>query len=270
MEKLICLDLDGTLLNENNEVSQANIDAIKAAIKLGNKVVLVTGRPNCFTARVTRMLGFDLGQITFNGGHYEIDGIIKNYPIDENITKKIAHLAKKYDVRTFFKKKNLSLCTKSDPKTLDYDDYKDETPKDAQMDMYYDVDVEAWLENNTGEFLKILTWDGENTDAFYEEVSKLDYIKVFKHETYFELCNENTDKGMAVESLANNLNIDLKDVICIGDSYNDLSMFKKAGLSIAMGNADDYIKSQCDHTTLTNNESGVAYAINKWVLNSEE
>ena len=73
-------------------------------------------------------------------------------------------------------------------------------------------------------------------------------------------------KGSAVLHLAKTLNIDKEEIMCIGDSENDISMLKVAGLSIAMGNGDDLVKEIADFITDTNNNDGVAKAIEKYVL----
>lgn len=64
-------------------------------------------------------------------------------------------------------------------------------------------------------------------------------------------------------------NIKQDEVICIGDNENDLSMIKCAGIGIAMGNAEDSIKQIADYVTDTNNNSGVAKAIDKFIFNEE-
>ena len=75
-----------------------------------------------------------------------------------------------------------------------------------------------------------------------------------------------TSKGSAVKALADKLGISLEEVICIGDSGNDVSMLEEAGLSVVMGNAPDFIKEYGDYITDTNENYGVAKAIEKFIL----
>ena len=75
-----------------------------------------------------------------------------------------------------------------------------------------------------------------------------------------------TSKGEAVKRLAEILKIRPEEVICMGDSENDLSMIKYAGLGIAMGNAIDLVKENSDYITDTNENSGVGKAIEKFIL----
>ncbi|MNJ51160.1 putative phosphatase YwpJ [compost metagenome] len=77
-----------------------------------------------------------------------------------------------------------------------------------------------------------------------------------------EIISTETDKGSALQFLASYYNIDMADTIVIGDNYNDISMFQVAGTRVAMGNAVDEIKRLSTLTTRSNNEHGVAYALN--------
>ena len=74
---------------------------------------------------------------------------------------------------------------------------------------------------------------------------------------------KNVSKGNALEDYASMLGIEKEEIVAIGDSENDLEMLNFAGFSVAMGNAEDFIKEACDMTTLTNDEAGVAFAIYK-------
>ncbi len=81
----------------------------------------------------------------------------------------------------------------------------------------------------------------------------------------FEIMLHSSTKGIAVETLAKKYDITSDEVMCIGDSENDLSMIKYAGIGVAMGNANDEIKAEANYVTDTNENSGVAKAINKYV-----
>ena len=83
---------------------------------------------------------------------------------------------------------------------------------------------------------------------------------------YLEFLHKDVNKGVGMSKVAEKLNISQEEVICMGDAENDLHMLQYAGLSIAMGNADDNIKNMADYVTLSNEEGGVAHAIRKFVL----
>ncbi|MDO4942914.1 MAG: HAD-IIB family hydrolase, partial [Lachnospiraceae bacterium] len=81
-----------------------------------------------------------------------------------------------------------------------------------------------------------------------------------------ELNNKTADKGSALLALADILGISHEQTMACGDSYNDEAMLRKAGFSVAMGNADPEIKKICDFVTKTNEEDGVAHVIEEFVL----
>ena len=84
-----------------------------------------------------------------------------------------------------------------------------------------------------------------------------------------EIVDPNINKAIALDFLAKKLNITQGEVMAIGDSNNDLDMIKYAGFGVAMGNAFESVKAIADAVTASNEESGVAEAIEKFILNSK-
>lgn len=268
MYKLVCVDLDGTLLDSHQRVSSTNKEAIRKALDHGIEVAIVSGRPNCFTTRIMNQIDDRMGHVTFNGAYYRIAGKTNSIPIRFDTVKEIAKIARKYNIRIYFKNKNLALVTKSDPGVLDYDKYKDQTAPKDRIDFHYYVDVITYFEENQMDVLKIFAWDN-NREALYkagEEIKKLPGINYFEYEDYFELSSDETSKGKAIVKVAEELGIKPEEVVCIGDNFNDVPMFEIAGLSVAMENAPRKVKEMCDVVTLTNDENGVAHAIYEYVL----
>ncbi len=275
MYKLICIDLDGTLLDSHTlenkyMVSEVNKKAILDALDAGIQVAIVSGRPNCFTTRIRSQISDQLGHITFNGAYYRVGNKTQTFPIDTTATKRLANIVKENQMGAYFKNKNLSLYTKADNGILDYDNYKAETPLKDQMDMRYHVDVDAYLQTKEMEVLKIMVLNEE--ESVFQKVSKeimadTSGLRVFQYPDFLEMSSIHTSKGNAVVNVCKELDIDMKDVVCIGDNYNDIPMFKVAGLSVAMGNAVTEIQELCDVVTKTNKEGGVAHAIYEYVLN---
>ena len=79
------------------------------------------------------------------------------------------------------------------------------------------------------------------------------------------MLNTNVNKGSAVQKVAEHLKITPEKIMCIGDQGNDLAMLKYAGLGVAMGNAPEEVKKVAKFVTLSNEEHGVAVAINKFI-----
>ncbi|HBH3034913.1 TPA: HAD-IIB family hydrolase, partial [Clostridioides difficile] len=103
-------------------------------------------------------------------------------------------------------------------------------------------------------------------DEIRKELRKVQGIKITSSwPNNIEVMNEGVDKGNAVKILAEKMNIDREDIIAFGDNYNDIEMIKFAGLGVAMGNAEEFIKQEADYVTDTNQDSGVAKAIYKFL-----
>ncbi len=102
------------------------------------------------------------------------------------------------------------------------------------------------------------------------EIGNYSKALILKKETpgqsyFYDIVKRGTSKGTGIEKFCDKMNIDLVDCIAIGDNKNDLSMFEKVGMSVAMGNATDYIKSKANFITETNDENGVANFLNMMI-----
>jgi Cof subfamily protein (haloacid dehalogenase superfamily) len=99
---------------------------------------------------------------------------------------------------------------------------------------------------------------------------KEEFSMVRSSDIFLEFLNKNTNKGMALEALAKHLNVKRDEVMAIGDQDNDKSMILYAGIGVAMENAYPEVKKCANFITLDNESSGVAYAINKFVLEGKD
>ena len=103
----------------------------------------------------------------------------------------------------------------------------------------------------------------EETLAFCKN---FDASLVFAEETSLELTHPLADKGLGLKWLSDYLGLSLSECIAVGDSFNDESILKVAGLSVSMGNGKSEIKSLCDEIVCDNDHGGVAMAIHKFLL----
>ncbi len=83
---------------------------------------------------------------------------------------------------------------------------------------------------------------------------------------YIEITHRDAKKGLALEQLCRHLGISMEDVMAIGDNVNDSSMLSKVGLPVAVGNAKEEIRQMAKYVTASNDDNGVAQAVEKWVL----
>jgi Cof subfamily protein (haloacid dehalogenase superfamily) len=153
--------------------------------------------------------------------------------------------------------------------SANYEKANKDLPKDKQIDIRVVDNWEKTFEEYKNEILKCICIDDdiEKIKRAKEELLKYDDLEVVSSNyNNFEVMCKGVSKGRAVEILAGYYNIKKEEIICIGDNENDLSMIKYAGLGVAMGNGEKYVKDSADYVTSTNNEDGVAKVIEKFIL----
>ena len=270
MYKLLAIDMDGTLLNDEKKISLANYEAIQQARENGVKVVLASGRPLVGFKRYLEELNLVSEEdyaVAFNGA------LVQSSEGGEIISKTTLTLE---DYKSLYKlskelKVNIHALTETSvisPKDSEY------TRREAEMNGISNeiIPVEDVTEDTT--IVKVMFIDkpeliDEIIQKIPEEVSSK-YTVVRSAPFFLEFLHKSVNKGAGVAALAKKLNIKQEEVICIGDAGNDIHMIKYAGLGVAMGNAFPEVKRIANFITKTNEEDGVAYIINKFILNGEQ
>ena len=267
MYKLIALDIDGTLLNSDKKISNENKAAIAAARTKGVRVVLVSGRPTSGMRPSLKELGMDSDDdyvLSFNASvvqRVKSKTIIRSQILTGLDAKKLAKIAQQYDVDIHAFSHEKGLIT---PSHNDYTNHESDM-NDEPITL---IDFEILDDNEL--ILKVMLVDkAEKLTAAINQLpaSLYEEFTIMQSAPYFlEFLNKNSNKGIGVKALADHLSIPMEQVICMGDAGNDYHMIKDAGLGIAMGNATDDIKAVANYITATNDEHGVAKAIQKFVL----
>ena len=262
---LIALDMDGTLLDDEKKISEDNKKAIMEAKNKGCYVVLSTGRPKAGIISYNESLktgNINEYLIVFNGAlviDYNTDEIISETLLENEDFKYLYNLSLELNVNIHAFDQNQNLIT---PKNSKY------TEVEASLNHIETHIVD--FNKVTDKMIKVMFID--EPEILDEAIKKLpqeiyDRYTVVKSAPFFlEFLNKKVDKGNAVLALGEYLNIKQEEIICMGDAGNDLGMVLKAGLGIAMENAFPEVKKAAKFITKSNNESGVAYAISKFVL----
>lgn len=279
MIKCIASDMDGTLLNSKQEVTEENREAINKALSLGVEVVIATGRSYEEAISVLHKADLHLPLICANGAEIRTkDGeVIKAHPLDLSIAKKAADLLDSAGVY-------YEIYTSEGTYTTDYDkgveviidifttanpelkreDVEQEAKHRFEKGLLHIVDSYESILNGEKTIYKFLVFhlDHQYLDAVEEKLKQIENLEVTSSAFgNLELLNTEAQKGIALAEFVQEKGIDLAETMAVGDNYNDLSMFRVAGRSVAMGNANEDIKEQCSHVTLRNDESGVGAAI---------
>lgn len=270
--KLICLDMDGTLLNNKKEVTDRNKEAIIRAHDKGVKIAISTGRLFASAKYYAELLGIKAPVIAANGAYIrekDKDEVIYKSSISLEDCKEILSIVEKYDFTFYYNTFNTVISKKPFPKGYTYLQMNEDLPEEMKIQLQVNDNLKEEFKKRDGEILKCICI-GDNREDLHrakEEIVKLGKFEVVSSlSDNFEVMNAGTSKGRAVEVLANFYGLKREEIICMGDGENDLSMIEYAGLGIAMGNAPQYVKEAADYITDTNENHGVAKAIERFVL----
>ncbi|WP_214481927.1 Cof-type HAD-IIB family hydrolase [Bacillus sp. SM2101] len=278
--KLLAIDLDGTLLNHKKNISKVNLAAIKDAQDNGVEVIIATGRAYFDAHKICRDAELSTKIISSNGAmiHTEKGELLHSFAMENNVVERSIKFLEDtelyYEVTTDNRIYTPHRCR--DVLAIEVDRLTSANPEISKEKLLADTQKQFTqtgftfvnhyqdiLHTNEA-FYNILAFslDEEKRQqgwAYFTEQENLTVVS--SADNNFELQHHEASKGNAVQLVANMLNIPLSETVAIGDSHNDLSMLKKVGYSVAMGNAKQEIKDICHMTTLLNDEHGVAHAI---------
>lgn len=265
--KMIVLDLDGTLVDSKKNISEKNKQTLQQAVKKGVHVVLASGRPVKGVLPTAKKL--ELNQenayiIAFNGGRIiEIatEKCLFEADLPEGYLSQMYDLSRKCDIGFMTYQGNDKLITEDDNEYIQLElrvnQLERVTPKSIKE--YVNFPVAKYL--LAGEPQKI-----EKAEPLFKEVAG-DKLNVFRSDPFFlEILPPKIDKAYALQKLIQKLGIKREEVIACGDGYNDITMLQFAGLGVAMENATEQTKKAADYITLSNDDDGVAFVIQKFIL----
>ena len=266
MYKLVAIDMDGTLLNEKKEITDRSKENIRRLKAKGISVVLATGRP--FHGILPYMEALDLldendFMVTYNGALVQnatANKVLSLRPLSLDSYKELYTVSKELDVNIHALTKSSVLTPKNNPYT--------QIESMINSIPIIEEPVEN-IENSTNIMKVMFIDDPKKLDSIHPLIPgwiKGKYNVLRSASIFLEFLDKGIDKGLGVSLIARWLGIEPKEVMCIGDAENDIAMIKYAGMGVAMGNATDDAKSIADYITLSNEEDGVAHAIEKFIL----
>lgn len=268
MYKLVALDMDGTLLNSQKEISMRTKQAINDAREQGVHVVLASGRPLEGMADYLAQLGMtsdDDYVLSYNASlvqRVQSKQVIRKQIMLGSDAKNIASLARDFGVHVHAFSPTRGLIT---PENNQYTQHESTINGVAITEIDF-----AELDNNEEIIKVMMVAEPEILSAAIAQLpSSLyeQYTIVQSAPFFLELLNPSSNKGAGVAMLAEHLNIKASEVICMGDAGNDHHMIQYAGLGVAMGNATEDTKALANHITDSNDNDGVAKVIEEFILN---
>lgn len=270
MKKLIAVDVDGTLVNSKGKITEKTRNVLIAAIKAGHEVMIVSGRPTYGLRDQALALAFDkFGGVlsSYNGGQlydFKEGKILADHPMDYDLAMEILELTKSLDLEIIIPHGEIIYT----------DDAENFYPRREggllDMEVKEIADIRDSLDFAPNKIL--FAQDPDKLDAPCAKIREKfgDVTEQVKSTRFFyEVMPLGLSKGSSIIEACKIFGIDIKDTIVFGDEMNDMSMFEVAGTCVAMGNAIDPIKDIADYITKSNNEDGIAYYLENFVLNKE-
>lgn len=275
MEKVIFLDIDGTLCNDVGVVPESAKTAITQAYAKGHRFYLCTGRSKAEISDEVLALPIS-GIIGAGGGYCEVNGeVILHHVFDPEELKKLIFFLEDHQVE-YYLESNQGLFASANLRKLLIQLTLGDLAEDS-LEGQEKVAGVQW-------FLDCLIEDPQRID--YEDVNKLSFVNhsipyeviQAEYEGDFQMLRstvpafgpdsgeiglKNIDKKSAIETLLKHIQRDKEECIAFGDGNNDIVMFEAVGKSIAMGNAKAELKAVADEITLTHDEGGIAHALAK-------
>lgn len=239
---LVALDMDGTLLDENEQVSKETAIAIRDAMDAGVTVILSTGRAHKTAVPYARELGLNGPMVTVNGGVIwsNPEELYVQHLLDRQKVHQLYEIAKKYDAWYW------AYSTK-------------EVKNRANWNV--DIDAEEWLK------FGFTTEDDQVRARIMEDLRGIEGLELTNSSPHnIEINPIGIHKAAGVETVCNLLGITMSQVVAVGDSLNDMAVIRAAGLGVAMGNAQEEVKAAADVVVASNNENGIVEVIRRYVL----
>lgn len=240
--KMIALDMDGTLLNDDGVVSPYTKRVIRQALEKKIHVVLSTGRPLAMCTSFIEELALPSYVITANGAEI--------WTVDEQLVER--HTIETEKIETLWKKgRKMNVHTWLLASGHIFVD--DLVPEDFS--------AYEWLKIGYGKLSE------QEKQTILQKLSNDKTIEISNSSrSNIEVTKKGVHKARAIQTVCERLNVRLEDVMSVGDSLNDVSMIEQAGIGVAVLNAQRKVMEVADFITTSNNEDGVARAIEKFVL----
>jgi Cof subfamily protein (haloacid dehalogenase superfamily) len=265
--KLIALDVDGTLLNDDYVLTELTKQSVRKAHEAGCHIVLCTGRSPSSTIPILKELGLEGTMITHNGAATVYSDSSGNKVLHEiSFTLEEIKPMLEYVRREGV---HFDICTPFDMYIERCGDYEREMYKKFLLTPHLVEDVTE-LQVPIVKFT--LFSQPEIMDRVHrkwDEQKLYGQLSVIRSgDLFIDVMNPAVNKGNALKALAADWNIDPSEIMAIGNYYNDLEMMSFAGLGIAVANSPEGVLNAADVITASNNENGVHEAIMKYVLHS--
>jgi len=260
---LVLADVDGTLVTEEKILTRRAREAVKELQRAGIRFAITSGRPPRGMGMLFDPLDLDTPIAGFNGGLFvERDlTILAQRTVPADVARRAIDLIRAHGLDAWIYRGNDWLITKRDAPHV---------AREAWT-VKFEPTVVSDLDDRLDQVAKIV---GISDDHAKVQRCERDAQAMFGHRAtanrsqpyYLDITNKDANKGAVVDYLSAHMGIPTAEIATIGDQPNDVLMFDRSGLSIAMGNASDEVKAQAKAVTDSYNDEGFAKAMERFVL----
>lgn len=276
--KVIIMDIDGTLTNNEKVITPKTKAALIEAQKAGAILVLASGRPTSGLMDFAKELKMNENHgllVSFNGSKVtdcETNKVLFNETMSVEQGQAVLEHMKKFDVIPMVVKDDYMYVNDVYNNMIDYKGKPFNIIKYEGRNNKFKLceknDLAAFADYPLNKILTAGT--PEYLEAHYKKMMEpfKDTLNcMFTADFFFEYTAKGIDKAKALDTVLIPMGYKKEEMIAFGDGHNDASMVKYAGIGVAMANAVDALKEAADEVTLSNEEDGIAYTLNKYFKN---
>ena len=271
--KLVAIDLDGTLLTSDKKVTENTIKTLKKVIEQGIIVVIATGRPILGLDTVIQEVPRSPYILTTNGArivNIETGEVMLERLIPHEVVLEIFDVLRKYDCVKEIFYKGQGFVSTEDFERIHLYHIKPEMIEYFQRTRKPIPDLIEYIKETkgNGDKAQAIFRDMKVREQVWKELQDLGKLNLTDSLSYnIEINAKGVEKGSSLKFLVEKLGILQEEVMALGDGSNDVRMLEYAGMGVAMGNAREEIKRVANVVTASNDDEGVAKALEQYILN---
>lgn len=265
-EKVLVLDIDGTLTNSAKEITENTRRAIIDVQKRGHIVMLASGRPTPGMKRYAEELELEKYGgylLSFNGGR------IINCRTGEIVYQRILPAQVLPGLYRFARDNGCGLLTYFGDQIILGTSPDEYVALESRINGMPVKRVENFLEFVDFDVNKcLMTAPPEKAEGFLQTLQNRyqDRLSIYRSEPFFiEIMPLNVDKATSLDRMLETVGMTRENAICCGDGFNDLTMIRYAGVGVAMANAQNEVKEAADYVTASNDEDGIVQVIDEFI-----